>query len=775
MTYDSDRGKIPLEPQNVKATAESLSIQDRATAPPEQGSSGLSSFMMMVYTGTLEPPWWSTRRDHYLATNWQKCPLFAGAVYNVAAKLSTIPPIIEPRDPRSKAQRDLAEAYHVSISEGSEFSRGWIEFSMKWLQDRWVADNGAFAEVLGAGRKDGPILGPAVGLANLDSSKCTRTGNPTYPVIYTAASGKRYKLHRSRVVYGSQLPSTKDDMHGVGLCWYSRALGVAQSLVDDLTFKQEKLGKRPWRGILVGKKMDADMVRAAFEYASEASDNAGLSRVSMLPVVANPNAADVGIDLVDLAKMPDGFDWKDDVNIGMYTISMTGGFPVRWMWPATVVGATKADSMLQHMVGSMSGTAYELGTIAVALGGSERGAYHQQGKFLPTTLRMRFDVQDDWIDQNQAETNNVRSQRYERNLGDGSFTIRVTREIMLAKQEITESQFVQMELEDGRTRDGLPLDTLFYGDNQYLQGIDPTDYTIEVVGERAKEAKRASVSREMDDAGRDEAREAVAALDWLLGEAEEAEEPEPAAPQEPAQPAEDMAEQEEDEEEESAEEKALKQGTRATLETEMQKAVQGVFDDFSPEFEEAVEEGREPDYGALTAALAAVLAKFLFRAFMDEMERLGNEYDIPFDPAETAAVASQWAHDFAWQEATRLEGTTKKVVDTVSARVAAETLAMDEIEELLAPAFNANRAALIAITLITVAFSQAFDTNVSFLETLGLRLEEFWVTADDEMVCELICRPLHEQPKVVWSQEFPDGPPAHGRCRCSRRLEIVRV
>jgi len=43
-------------------------------------------------------------------------------------------------------------------------------------------------------------------------------------------------------------------MHGVGYSWYSRALDFAQTIVDDLTFKQEKLGRRPKRGILVGKK-----------------------------------------------------------------------------------------------------------------------------------------------------------------------------------------------------------------------------------------------------------------------------------------------------------------------------------------------------------------------------------------------------------------------------------------------------------------------------------------------------------------------------------------
>ena len=80
------------------------------------------------------------------------------------------------------------------------------------------------------------------------------------------------------------------------------------------------------------------------------------------------------------------------------------------------------------MATAMSGTAHELGTLSLMLAGSERGSYHQTGKFLPPSLKMRFDVPDDWIDQVQAEIHNTRSQRWERNLTDGAVTIRVARE-----------------------------------------------------------------------------------------------------------------------------------------------------------------------------------------------------------------------------------------------------------------------------------------------------------------------------------------------------------
>lgn len=40
-----------------------------------------------------------------------------------------------------------------------------------------------------------------------------------------------------------------------------------------------------------------------------------------------------------------------------------------------------------------------------------------------------------------------------------------------------------------------------------------------------------------------------------------------------------------------------------------------------------------------------------------------------------------------------------------------------------------------------------------------------WQTAEDERVCP-ICGPLNDKPPVIWSRDFPNGPPAHVNCRC---------
>ena len=99
-------------------------------------------------------------------------------------------------------------------------------------------------------------------------------------------------------------------MNGVGFCWLSRAAGMAQHLSDILKYVQEKLGSRPTRAVLTGSGVSSDVIAEAFKTAMEMSDNAGLSRYGMIPVLANKDAP-LTMELTDLASR---FEHFEDVN-----------------------------------------------------------------------------------------------------------------------------------------------------------------------------------------------------------------------------------------------------------------------------------------------------------------------------------------------------------------------------------------------------------------------------------------------------------------------------
>jgi hypothetical protein len=460
----------------VKAVEQAVteSVQPRARAEGSGGGIALLSFL--AQGAGLISPWWSQRRDAELARFWPTSTHVSGAFYTLQSKLSSVPFRIEPRDASIKAHRDMAERYQAVLEDESEFGQGWATCIGRFLIDYWSSDNGAFLEVIGDGKKDGPIVGPALGLAQLDASRCTRTGSVEYPVVYQATNGDYYRLHRSRVIYRSQMPSAREDMHGVGYSWCSRILDVAQNLVDIARYKQEKLGSRPQRGIIVTQGgLDPDVLAEAFRQAEHLQDARGLTRYSKFVVVGDPSYPNAALTMVDLASLPDGFDEQTSTTLAMYAIALTGAVPPRWLWPATVSGATKADAMYQHIAGLTGGPGATLAMIAQAIGGSERGKLGTTGKVLPPTLRMVFDFQDDEQDRTQAEIREIRSVTRERDLNAGVFSVRLAREKALEAGDVSDAQFEELELSDGRLPDGEPVLALFESHDGVTQGLLAVD------------------------------------------------------------------------------------------------------------------------------------------------------------------------------------------------------------------------------------------------------------------------------------------------------------
>jgi hypothetical protein len=521
----------PIEiivPDEVKAveTAMDASIQERGREPKE--AYGLGLLMNLAQVGGLVPPWWSRQRDNELRRFWMSVNHLAGAFYTLKSKLAAVPFRIEARDASVKAHVRMADQFQQILEEESDFGQGWAECFGRFLLDRYTQDNGGFLEVIGDGKKDGPIMGPALGLAHLDSGRCQRTGSPEYPVVYTDTDSQRYRLHYTRVIYGSELPSPRAEMNGVGLCWTSRCIDVAQNMLDIATYKSEKLGSRPQRGIIVTQGgLDPEILQQAFVAAEHSMSDQGLSRFSKFVLVGSELAPDAAMQMIDLASLPDGFDEQQSITLGMFTIALAGGVPPRWLWPASESGATKADAMYQHVAGLNGGPGSTLAMIANAIGGSERGRYHISGKFLPPSLRMVFDFQDDEQDRTQAEIRELRSKQRTADLASGVINVRTAREQALASGDVSDAQFEALELEEGRLADGSPVLILFSDPDDQMRELlelgvdDPLDVAANIGVDMAaaievqQRLALAVLATEGQPEVRRKARQAIAALDEL--------------------------------------------------------------------------------------------------------------------------------------------------------------------------------------------------------------------------------------------------------------------
>jgi hypothetical protein len=201
--------------------------------------------------------------------------------------------------------------------------------------------------------------------------------------------------------------------------------------------------------------------------------------------------------------------------MGMYAIALALGVDPREIWPATVVGSTKADAIIQHMKAQGKGPGQILQMTEMQI----------NQKYLPPHLKMIFDQQDDEQDLLQAQIREQRSIRHDRDVSNGSITVRVVRQQELVDGDITEAQFEEMELADGRLEDGTDVLALFGSDDEDIKGLlsigvdNPLNVRDNVSEEALKTQKECLNSQRL--AYREKIKQAIAALLKLEKEYEE--------------------------------------------------------------------------------------------------------------------------------------------------------------------------------------------------------------------------------------------------------------
>lgn len=412
----------------------------------------------MYAMSEIVPAWWSMARDIELRKLWKKSDHLSGAMYSIASKMVSIPFRVVARDQSIKEHVRIADQYTLLINDAVEFGDGWETFFSKFTEAFVGSDNGVFVEIIGGGSKDGEIQGSAISMSVLDQTRCYRTGNPLYPVRYVDTDGTNYKLHYTRVMFFSQMPSTDSRMYGVGFCSVSRALYAAQNLIDISVYKQEKMGSRPPRQLmLTGGGLDPEDLETAIMMANSSMTQDGYSRFAKTIAIGNKLLEKPTIEMIDLISIPDGFDEKWSTISGMAIIALAFGLDARELFPA-MADASKSDAVIQHIKQRGKAPGH---IISIA----ERGINQ---KFLPPFLKMVFDYQDDSQDRQVAEIRGVRSVTRERNVATKITDVRTERENMLRDGEITQEQFEQLELNDGRLGDGTCIDILFHSTDPEL-------------------------------------------------------------------------------------------------------------------------------------------------------------------------------------------------------------------------------------------------------------------------------------------------------------------
>lgn len=455
-------------------SARAQSIQERG----KDQELYLSSIIANVFqSADTLPKYWSTARDIALDDLWHASDLLAGAMYAMVSKMSTIPFHVEARDMSITKHLLDADRFERKLLESAEWGAGWGQFFSKQIASLLGQDNGRFMEIIDLSTdKSVAIRGPALSVAHLDPSRCQRTSNPTYPVLYQRTDGKLTKLHWTRVAFEAHLPSPRIDLYGIGLSAVSRGASYAQHMLDIAKYKEEKLGSRPMRGILlVGGGLNAEMVGQAMNIAAGVTDSHGLTRFSWMPLVGATDIETPSLELIQLSSLPDGFDEQDATDIAMAAIALAFGVDARELWPGMQAASTRADALLSHIKQRGKGPGHIL----------QETERLFNNWFLPKYLKLVFDFQDDAQDRQKAEIRHQRASTRKIDIENAVTDNRTERERMVKEGELSSAQFKTIELTDGRLPDGTPIEVLFFRDEPIytelltLSGIsDPLNLRI---------------------------------------------------------------------------------------------------------------------------------------------------------------------------------------------------------------------------------------------------------------------------------------------------------
>lgn len=466
-----------MSDKKIEAIVDQTIVQ--ATGEIEGDFVGGTAFSWLVGASDTLPPWWSKQRDSVLSRVWKEGNHLSTAIYNTQSKMVGIPFSVHPLDTGNDQHYEEAETIEYVLKTASGFGAGWVAEYSKFIEDLLTQDNGAFFEILGEGSPDGPIIGRPLAVRHLDSFRCQRTGSKEFPVLYTGDDGKLYKLHRTRVIFTSQMPSPRKEMLGVGLCAVSRCIEVATTLADMVRYKQERLGSRPHNQIIVGKGITGKTIMTALRMAEEQQNNAGYRRYGRTVAVGS-ESPDIDLEVKDMTHM-EPFNEEIATNYGVFLIAAALGMDADEIWPTSgrSGGGSKGDANLRRM--------RSRGRLPAQL--TSELAMQFNYKFLPPHLRMSFDYQDDEQDQQTAVIRDIRGRNRERDISTGTVNIQIARKNMMLDGDIDKHSFQLMELDDGRLPSGAPVSTLFFdrSDPVYVRLLrfmeNPLRFTANITGD----------------------------------------------------------------------------------------------------------------------------------------------------------------------------------------------------------------------------------------------------------------------------------------------------
>lgn len=401
------------------------SVQSRADdskAAPGSDVNGVGMFWLGMGTRLDdEPPWnptYPNMRDRFLIDFARKEPMLAAARYSMKTRVSTLNYSLN-GPPRTKK---FAQELLNNPGLGDNLS----QVVQKLSDDLDTSDNGAFLELWRPGSPASDAGSrPVVGFAHLDSRQCWRSFDPDFPVWYTnPITGAVRKIHRSRVVMASDNPQPIELARGIGFCSVSRVMRWTRIIRNILIYTDEKVSGDFTRAIGAVSGITARQLEKGLKENVDEAERKGFVIYKGIPIFATPGddaSQEVKIMLQDLASIPDGFDFKTDIELYAYVLAFCFGVDAREFWPVSQGLGSKGEATVQNMKARGRGIGNRIQTIEFMI-----------RQCLPATVEFESDFVDDEQDEMQTRIQAEHQKIYSMALKDGGINQLEYRALLIA-------------------------------------------------------------------------------------------------------------------------------------------------------------------------------------------------------------------------------------------------------------------------------------------------------------------------------------------------------
>lgn len=359
-------------------------------------SAGIPAELLWMYgfqRADLLPVWGDPSRDR-VARETYRSPyngMVQGAFAGLIKRVISTPFELKGGDRSRKYYQDL-----LVNAQFGDFGGGWRGYLSRLLLDFLTLDFGGVTEIIGPGDPTRPIAGKVLGIAHLDSLRCTATGNPEFPILYwSRKSGKLHRLHHTRVARLVDMPDGDEWARGLGLSAFSRIIATAQQLMLMSKYGIQRLDDLPPAGLVVvngvrrGEWTDQRKL-----YEMERQKDGADTWANVMVMESLDPSIKAEVNLVSFSNLPEHFNPREYYEILVNALALQLGVDPQDIWPltgATIGTGTQSEVLASKARGKM------FGDILSVL---ERFI---NWYILPEDMEFQFQYQDDEADKNQAD------------------------------------------------------------------------------------------------------------------------------------------------------------------------------------------------------------------------------------------------------------------------------------------------------------------------------------------------------------------------------------